>query len=973
MSARLRITVLVTTLILLSLLAGGMILLLNRMHDATLATNRATAERITRVAEATINRQFLQVDSVLAGLGPMLEQTSQGGAVQPCAAKFLLHELDEQNFGFRDLLLLLPDGRPWATALAPSMLRPPPLPLAELAQVPQQGAVAILGPVRNPLTGEWALFFARTITVSGPGRLLALAEVPVPLLVTLLTPLAEAPGASLSLDRADGQILTSLPHNESQIGQRRGWPAGTPAPQGSAAESTGRMTGLAAVIARRTTLYQDILVTTAIDLAIASQPEMRERYRVIMVGCAAAVLLLGMAFALDAALNQRERVDEERNRARTMMDNALEAMSDGFVMWDENDRLLVANQRYRELYARTGEAIHPGASFEDIIRAGIERGQYPQSDAESDPDAFVAELLTWHRGNNPPLERMLPDGRWILVTERRTPDGGTVGIRTDITALKRANRDMAAANANAARATEAKSTFLARMSHELRTPLNGVLGLAQALARDPSLSAAHRAQAATLEAAGRHLVAVANDVLDLARVESGQLELRPEPLALAELLQGCATMVHPAAEEKRITLRVELAEDLPLGVAADPTRLRQLLLNLLSNAIKFTPRGGSVGLRAAPLAAAANGSARLRLEVTDTGPGVPPDARQAIFGDYVQLERGLLGGAGLGLAISRHIAEAMGARIGCDSNPHAPNGALFWLEVALPLAKPPAPPKPATLALPGVGLRLLVADDVQANQAVARALLQSAGHTVDCVADGAEAVAALQRAVTAGKPYDAVLMDVMMPGMDGLEATRHIRALPGPEARTPIIAATASAFQADIDACHAAGMDAHLAKPIEREKLLAALASIGSRAAAPARTKPSPAAAAMSGQEAWADLPLMTRQGTVLTVRVPGLDPVAARRLVPEFILEIERGLEALETCAPLACTRPAHGLAGAAATLGAQRLAAVAQRLVAAAKARDAEKAESLQAETRNIGAETLGLLREMVPAEGQPQPLNA
>ncbi len=834
MQARLRIAVLLTAVLLLVMLGIGTLLLLDRTEAQERAAGRASVERIVRVAEATINRSFVQVDSVLAGLPSLLTQVAGAGPLAANTATMLLRELDEQNFGFRDLVLLQPDGQPWASAMSSSRQRLLPIPVAALVAATRQDTVAILGPANNPTTGEWALFFARGVTIAGAGRMLAVAEVPVPMLVTLLSPVAEAPGMSLLLERSDGQLLASLPHDETRIGQKLPWPAGTPPANGLALETIGRSQQGPVIAARRPTLYQDVQVAAVLDIAASTGPLSRERTRIIAVASSTAVLLLLLALTLDAALNQREKVEAERLRASALLQNALESMDDGFVMWDTQDRLVTSNQRYREIYAQTGTAIHPGASFEDIIRAGLERGQYPQ--ASADHEAFIADLMAWHRGNHTPLERLLPDGRWILVTERRTPDGGVVGIRTDITELKHANRELALANAAAAAATEAKSRFLARMSHELRTPLNGVLGLAQALAQDSTLSAAHRQQAATLEMAGRHLLAVANDVLDLARVESGLLDLHPEPVDLAELLRGCVTMIRPAADTKGVTVTTTLAANLPLGVAVDPTRLRQLALNLLNNAVKFTPEGGRVILSAEAQTARADGQVSLRIAVADTGPGVPAEARQDIFGDFVQLERGgVLGGAGLGLAISRHIALGMGGRIGCDANPDAPSGAVFWLELSLPHATLPRPVAATPAAAAGHGLRLLVADDIAANQAVARALLEAAGHEVDCVADGAQAVAAVQRAWREGQRYDAVLMDVMMPGMDGLEATRRIRALPGPEAEIPILAVTASAFAADIAACHDAGMDGHIAKPIEREKLLAILARVPA-ATAPART-----------------------------------------------------------------------------------------------------------------------------------------
>jgi signal transduction histidine kinase/DNA-binding NarL/FixJ family response regulator len=967
MLARLRIGVLLSALVVMVLLGTGTKLVLDRMQDAAVTNGASMVERAARIAEATMNRQFLQVDSVLAGLPSLLAQTSPATGQTPASASRLLRELAEQNLGFRDLLLLRPGDAgglvPWASALPASRNRPlgfpRAAPVAGAAQALQQRSVAIAGPTRNAATLEWALFFIRAINLPGEQPMLAVAEVPVPLLVSLLLPAVDSAGLVLALERSDGQLLVSLPHDEANIGRRARRQRPQQSVNGVAVIRPGAQEAdPPALVATRATLYQDILVTATLEFAATEQPRNRERYRIIAVACAAAVLLLALAFALDAALNQREKVEAERANARMVLENALESMSDGFVMWDPEDRLLVTNRRYREIYARTGDAIRPGASFEEIIRAGIAKGQYPQ--AGKDTEAFIADLVDWHRGDHPPLERQLPDERWILVTERRTPDGGTVGIRTDITELKRANRDLAAANATAARATEAKSRFLARMSHELRTPLNGVLGLAQALARDPLLSAAHRAQAATLEMAGRHLVAVANDVLDLAQVESGYLELRPQPVVLAELLAGCATMVRPAAEDKSIALVSLFDGSLPAAVAADPTRLRQLVLNLLANAVKFTPTGGQVTLRAAPQPGLQKGDkVALRIEVRDTGPGVPADARQEIFGDFVQLERGgVLGGSGLGLAIARNIAEGMGGRIGCDRNAEAASGSLFWVDLTLPLAEAPLPTT-ATHAATAPQLRLLVADDVVANQAVARALLETAGHAVDCVGDGAQAVAAVTRAAAAGTPYDAVLMDVMMPGVDGLEASRRIRQLPGAAARIPILAVTASAFAADIAACRAAGMDGHLAKPIEREAMLAVLSRVAAGGSGFDAVAGEPAAA----DQASAGLPLLSRRGGELAVLVPGLDPAAARQLVPEFIREIVLALGDLRNSSPAGSAKAAHALAGAAATLGAQRLTSAARNLQAAAQAGQAELAAAHYADTLAVAAATLDLLRKLVP----------
>ncbi|HYZ34579.1 MAG TPA: PAS-domain containing protein, partial [Crenalkalicoccus sp.] len=680
---RLRLAVALGTALLLLALLLGTDMLVQRLASTARSTAEEQVQGTTRVVESTVNRQFLAVDGVLAGLPVLLGQVAPNGHLDVPSANRALRDLNFQNFNFRDLLLLRPDGTTWAAAQTASRNRPPPFPTDALAETVRPGAVAILGPARNPVTGEWALFFARRVMVPGPGEMIAVAESPISLLATLLAPVGETPGMRLSIERGDGQLLTSLPHNETLIGRRLARSAPALPADGMAREGPGRLVSGEMIIAARPTLYRDIYVVTSLSVNAAFSEWRQDRDRLIVVAAATALLLLALALALSAALRQRERIEAERARARQLLENAIESMSDGFVMFDAEDRLVAANRRYRDLYAVSAHLIAPGAHFDEIIRQGVKLGQYPQ--AGEDIEAFVAETREWHRGNHEPLERLLPDGRWILVTERATPDGGTVGIRTDITALKRAMADLAAARDTAAAATEAKSRFLARMSHELRTPLNGVLGLAQALARDPTLPEKARTRARTLEAAGRHLVEVANDVLDLAKVEAGKLELRPAPAALPSLVEGCLTLIQPAASEKRVTLAVEIADDLPPFVLADPTRLRQLLLNLLSNAVKFTPPEGRVELRALRCAAPdAAGRIPVRLEVRDTGPGVPEAARHAVFGDFVQLDRGgISGGTGLGLAIAAHIAERMDGRIGCADNDRAPGGrgACFWVEL----------------------------------------------------------------------------------------------------------------------------------------------------------------------------------------------------------------------------------------------------------------------------------------------------
>lgn len=403
---------------------------------------------------------------------------------------------------------------------------------------------------------------------------------------------------------------------------------------------------------------------------------------------------------------------------------------------------------------------------------------------------------------------------------------------------------LASARDIAAEASSQKTRFLARMSHELRTPLNGVLGLAQVLASDPEQGERQRHQAETLEQAGRHLLAILNEVLDLSRIEAGRLELSPRPVVLTDFLRETLALVNGSSMSNGVTLALAEPIDLPPTVSADPMRLRQILLNLLNNALKFTPRDGRV-----TLTVSRGPGTTLRFAVTDTGPGVPEALRRRLFEDFAQAEaQNASGGSGLGLAISARLALAMGGDLAHADGPDA-TGSTFTLTLPLPAVAAPVVPAAIQTSLP-LGLRILVVDDVALNRMTARALLQHAGHVVHEAEDGPAALAA----IASGPLPDIVLMDQSMPGMDGNTAARHIRSMAGPAGRLPIVAVTANALREDIDASLNAGMDGHVAKPIELKTLLTAIANALESAEARSRTASTPPA--RSGADAGTRTPI---------------------------------------------------------------------------------------------------------------------
>ncbi|HEY8564181.1 MAG TPA: PAS domain S-box protein [Beijerinckiaceae bacterium] len=430
------------------------------------------------------------------------------------------------------------------------------------------------------------------------------------------------------------------------------------------------------------------------------------------------------------------------------------------------------------------------------------------------------------------------------VVDRATGEVTIITAIRDVSERQRQAEALEQARDAAQAASEAKTQFLASMSHEIRTPLNGVLGYTELLLEDASLKESQRRHLERIHTAGCALLTIVNDVLDLSSIEAGRVELDRRPLSLAALIDNTVSIIRGAADRKSLTLHVEIAPGLPDAVVGDEDRLRQVLLNLLNNAVKFT-LAGSVTLRVGLLA----GTDEVRFAVSDTGIGIPADKADRLFERFSQVDGSIrreFGGTGLGLAISKRLAELMGGTIGVESV-HL-SGSTFWFTAALPAATREAlGPGPAEAGPSGRPARLLLVEDLDINQDLAKAVLTAAGHEVDVVGDGADAVMAVQ-----AKAYDLVLMDVQMPGMDGITATRHIRALAHPASRVPIVAMTANVLPAQIAEFRRAGMDAHVGKPFRRDDLLRVIQ--GQLAAEPEAIAEAPRAITVLDAETFADL-----------------------------------------------------------------------------------------------------------------------
>ncbi len=390
-----------------------------------------------------------------------------------------------------------------------------------------------------------------------------------------------------------------------------------------------------------------------------------------------------------------------------------------------------------------------------------------------------------------------------------------VSFVSDISLRKQAEAAMIQAKEAAESANRAKSVFLANMSHELRTPLNAILGFAQLMERDPGLGEHHRQELATINRSGHHLLELINDVLEISRIEAGRLSLQLDTFNLPDTLDSIEAMIRGRAHAKELSFRVECPQGLPTHVSGDAGHLRQVLVNLLGNAVKYTDRG------AVTLRLFVNGDA-IRFEVEDTGPGVAAEELERIFHPFYQTAEGIAKGegTGLGLTISRQYVQLMGGKIEVASEPG--QSTRFSFTLPLPAAPPPAAPDRAPRRVTGLApgqppVRVLVAEDHAESRQLLTRLLEAVGLEVRAARNGRRAVDCFRE----WRPQ-LIWMDMRLPELDGYQATREIRSLPGGDG-VRIVALTASAFEEDRKEILAAGCDDVLAKPLDVERLFEVL------------------------------------------------------------------------------------------------------------------------------------------------------
>jgi len=547
--------------------------------------------------------------------------------------------------------------------------------------------------------------------------------------------------------------------------------------------------------------------------AIVLQPDPTLEIPTEMVGRGALALttavLTGLIFAVAISLGWMEGMG--RRSTLTSLRHALNAMPGGLAFFDHEDRLIAWNGAFANLLALCGQEMQRGRSRRELLAATLQAGWFDGVD----PDPAMQDAGA-HWADRDATEFRLADGRWFRVETFRTHDGGGSVVVSDITAQVESAAAMVAARDAAEAANAAKSAFLANISHEIRTPLNGVLGVAEVLGRT-RLAPKQRELVGVIQNSGALLNGLLGDLLDLARVEARAVALRPEPTDLGELLAQVRDLFAAQAEAKALSLELEIGAGAGDRVSCDPLRLRQVIGNLVSNAIKFTAAGRVV------ITAARDGD-EVSFEVRDTGEGFDPAVKARLFERFQQADAASTrkhGGAGLGLAISQEYVRMMGGELDASSLPGV--GSVFGFSIRLPRLAAEVP-RPAVVAHPEPAeagrFRVLVVDDNAVNRQVLGLILDAVGIEHADAEDGQEGL----EAVTTGS-FDAVLMDLQMPVMDGFESMRRIRAWEAQahRPRMPIYVVSANCLDEHVLKGAEAGADGHLAKPVSVDQLLGVL------------------------------------------------------------------------------------------------------------------------------------------------------
>ncbi|MFW8595722.1 response regulator [Cribrihabitans neustonicus] len=556
---------------------------------------------------------------------------------------------------------------------------------------------------------------------------------------------------------------------------------------------------------------------------------------------------LGIVVARQRAESDAREARAKAEYASAQLTDAIEAVEEGFVLYDADDRLVLFNSVFQQKFYPPGEKLEPEMTFHEVISSALRAGGGLLRPAEMSDDEFLESRLAIHRNPGKPITAETTDGRWIMISEHKTRDGGTVCAYTDITELqkhrtrleemvagrtaelnerteelRRSHAELKKARDAALQASTAKSQFLANMSHEIRTPLNGVIGMAELLC-GTDLTPQQREYAQIIMQAGDTLLALINDILDFSKIEAGRLELETVPFRLRDLLGDTLHTLAMRAAEKGLELAHHIPPEVPDRLMGDPTRLRQIIVNLVGNAIKFTETGEViVDTR---LTGQNEDHVTLEFEVRDTGIGIPAGQQERIFEAFGQADASTTrryGGTGLGLAISARLARKMGGGMRLRSAPG--QGSVFSFAVQLGRASEDELPR-AAVPRELEGMAVLVTDDNATNRRILAEVLESWGMKVVLSEDAAGALERLDALAAEDAAPRLALLDLMMPETDGLMLAEQIRSRA--ELKNMRILMMSSAGYPDGDKrLHSLDVHRLLVKPVKQSDLLNAILAV---------------------------------------------------------------------------------------------------------------------------------------------------
>ena len=814
--------ILLSGLLLIAGIVSGTAVMIDSFRERAIANSKLNLQNTTLLIAGHFDQKFDDLVDAQARLAKRLAISEIAShedfkrQLSTSAIRDLLAGEISDTFDTSDVFLYDADGQIVNTSQAG------PLPNINIAdrgyfqsfKANAMSATTIAEPVLSRVTGKPTTILARRLTnASGVFLGVMARRLDSYQFEKFLDALALGDHATILIANSSGDLIARVPRIDG-IGNIRLGAVFKEAISKSGSATTGRVISPIDGVDRMASARQMrsfpivIVASIATDQALA---DWREQTRLLVVVACLVTVVIIVIFLLIGWLSSRERKSSERALAlgKQRLDTALNNLSQGVCLFDADKKLVVSNPRFREIYQLPEGRDRPGMLFDDILRWGQARGDRCGPIDEHTEIGAVKPYYT----------AMLGDGRVIAIRREPTPDGGWVSTHEDVTERERATEALRVAKEAAEAASRAKSDFLAMMSHEIRTPMAGMMGMIDLLAAT-DLDDEQQDLANIAHESARNLLTVVNNILDFSKLEAGQLEPESIPFSVAHAINAVALLMTPKAQNQGLQLKTSISEGMPAYLSGDPSRLGQILLNLVGNAIKFTEKG-SVEI-AASHRVAADGTIELRIEVIDSGAGIPSDLQASLFNPFTQADSSVsrkYGGTGLGLAICKQLCRTMGGDIGVESE--VGRGSKFWFTLLCRAAEAPkvtAPSLAPAITPEAAKLSILVADDNDIIRKLISKLLARQGLGADFVVNGKDAVAAVRQ-----KSYDLVLMDMQMPEMDGISAARAIRALAGPEREVPIIALTANALVGQREICLAAGMNGFLTKPIQPDALYAAI------------------------------------------------------------------------------------------------------------------------------------------------------